>query len=43
MFEETIRTLRMLDGTASIPVSISHDEEGYVDRECPPEECEFRF
>ena len=43
MFEETIRTLRKLDGTTSIPVSISYDEEGYFDRECPSEECKFQF
>ena len=43
MFEETIRELRKLDGTTSIPVSISYDEEGYFDRECPSEECEFQF
>ena len=43
MFEETIRTLRMRDGTTSIPVSNSCDEEGDFDRECPSEECEFQF
>ena len=43
MFEETIRALRKLDGTTSISVPISHDEEGYFDRECPSEECEFQF
>lgn len=43
MFKETIRTLRRLDGTNSIPVSISYDEEGYFDRECPSPECEFQF
>ena len=43
MFEETIRTLRNLDGPTSIPVSISYDEEGYFDRQCPSEECEFQF
>ena len=43
MFEETIRTLRKLDGTTSIPVSISYDEDGYFDRECPSEECEYQF
>ncbi len=43
MFEETIRILRKLDRTTSIPVSISYDEEGYFDRECPSEECEFQF
>ena len=43
MFEDTIRTLRKLDGTTSIPVSISYDEDGYFDRECPSEECKFQF
>ena len=43
MFEETIRALRKLDGTTSISVSISSDEEGYFDRECPSEECQFQF
>ena len=43
MFEETIRTLRKLEGTTSIPVSVSHDEEGDFDRECPSEECGFQF
>ena len=43
MFEETLRTLRELEGTTSILVSISNDEEGYCDRECPSEDCEFQF
>ena len=44
MFEETIRTLKRLDGTTtSIPVQISYDEEGYFDRECPSEECQLQF
>ena len=44
VFEETIRTLKRLDGTTtSIPVQISYDEEGYFDRECPSEECQFQF
>lgn len=43
MFEETLRTLRKLDGTTSISVPISYDEDGYFDRECPSEECQFQF
>ena len=43
MFEETIRALRKLDGTTSIPVSISSDQKGCFDRECPSEECQFQF
>ena len=36
--------LRRLGGaTTSIPVQISYDEEGYFDRECPSEECQFQF
>ncbi len=43
MFKETIHALRKLDGTTSISANISYDEEGYFDRECPSEECEFQF
>ena len=43
MFDETIRALQQLDGTTSISVPISYDEEGYFDRECPSEECQFQF
>ena len=43
MFDETLRTLRELEATTSISVPISCDEEGYVDRECPSEECQFQF
>ena len=43
MFEETIRALRRFEGTTSVSVSISDDEEGYFDRECPSEECLFQF
>ena len=43
VFEETMRTLRKLEGTTGIPVPISHDEEGDFDRECPTKDCEFKF
>lgn len=43
MFEETIRALQKMDGTTSVSVSISDDEEGFFDRECPSEECQFQF
>lgn len=43
MFDETIRAIRRLDGTTSISASISCDEDGYLDRECPSEECQFQF
>ena len=43
MLDETIRALRKLERTTSISVPISYDEEGYFDRECPSEECQFQF
>ncbi len=43
MFEETIRTLRQLEGRTTVSVPISDDEEGYFDRECPSKECLFQF
>jgi len=43
MFEETIRALRQLEGANTVSVPISDDEEGYFDRECPSEECLFKF
>ena len=43
VFEETRRALRKLEGATSISVTISYDEEGYFDRECPSDECEFQF
>jgi len=43
MFEETIRALRQLEGQTTISVPISDDKEGYLDRECPSEECLFQF
>ena len=43
MFDETRRTLRPLGGTASISVPIADDADGYLDRECPFEDCVFRF
>ena len=43
MFEETIRQLKDLEGTHKISVPIEADEEGYLDKECPSEDCLFQF
>jgi uncharacterized Zn finger protein (UPF0148 family) len=43
VFDELLRELRRLDGTHKISVSIPADAEGYLDRECPSEECLFGF
>lgn len=43
MFEELKRELRRLSGTRTIYVPIHTDEEGYLEKECPAEECQFDF
>jgi hypothetical protein len=43
MFEETIRNLNQLAEQSTASVSMEDDEEGYFDRECPSEECQFQF
>lgn len=42
MFDELIRELRRLDGNR-ISVPIPADQDGYLDRECPSDECLFQF
>lgn len=43
MFDETLRTLRELDGRTQLSIPIEYDEDGYLDRECPSDECLFQF
>lgn len=43
MFDDTLRTLSQLGGQHRISVTIEDDEDGYLDRECPAEECLFSF
>lgn len=43
MFDETLRTLCQLEGRTQLSVPIEYDEDGYLDRECPSEECLFQF
>jgi hypothetical protein len=43
MFDELLRELRRLERPQTIRVSISSDEDGYLDRECPAPECLFQF
>jgi uncharacterized Zn finger protein (UPF0148 family) len=42
MFEKFLKELKALEKT-NISVPIETDEDGYVDRECPNEECLFSF
>lgn len=43
MFDELLRELRHRGGRHEVVVSLSSDEEGFFDRECPSPECQFKF
>lgn len=42
MFEDLIKTLEQMNGQ-SVSVAIEADEKGYIDKQCPSEDCEFIF
>jgi hypothetical protein len=42
MFENLLRELKRLNGT-KVSITIGADEEGYIDKECPSENCGFIF
>lgn len=42
MFEKLLHELRALD-RQQVSVEIKADEKGYLDRQCPAENCEFLF
>ena len=43
MFRDLKRTLRQLDGTHNVPVSVEVDDDGYFDRQCHKPDCMFLF
>ncbi len=43
MFDELLRELQKLEGITRIPVSISVDDNGYLDRLCPSQVCHAEF
>ncbi len=43
MFENIIKELNNLNGTHTVSVPIKPDEDGYIDKECPNENCKFIF
>lgn len=43
VFDDLLRELRRLERGDSVSVSIPADEEGYLERECPSDECQFVF
>lgn len=42
MFDDLISLIDSLDGT-SVSIPIDEDENGFIDRQCPGEKCEFSF
>lgn len=42
MFEDLIKEMERMDGQ-SVSIPINSDEHGYIDKQCPSEECEFLF
>jgi len=42
MFEKLLNELGKIDGM-KISIPIKPDEEGFIDKECPDEECKFQF
>jgi hypothetical protein len=43
MFDNLLRELRKLEQGVSVPVSIPLDDHGYMDRQCPADECQGQF
>jgi len=43
MFEELLRELERLGQEKSISIPIKPDADGYIDKECPNEECKYQF
>lgn len=43
MFDELLRELRRMEGSHPVPVSIASDADGYLDRLCHSEDCQFEF
>jgi len=43
MFDDLLKTLNNLEQTKSVSIPIEADEKGYIDKQCPSEECSFIF
>jgi uncharacterized Zn finger protein (UPF0148 family) len=43
MFENLLKTLHTLSETKAIAVPLAADNKGYLDKECPNEDCLFHF
>lgn len=43
MFDDLLKTLKNLEQTKSVSIPIEADEKGYIDKQCPEENCSFIF
>jgi predicted RNA-binding Zn-ribbon protein involved in translation (DUF1610 family) len=43
MFDDLIKELKSLERQQTISIPINTDEKGYIDKQCPAENCEFIF
>jgi hypothetical protein len=43
VFDELLKELKRLERATKVSVPISSDEKGYMDRQCPADNCEFLF
>jgi len=43
MFDDTIGFLKRLERGMQVPIEMPLDEEGYLDRQCPKDECHAEF
>ena len=43
MFDKLLSELKKLDRSVKVPIQIPLDEKGYMDRQCPSEECHSEF
>ena len=43
MFDDVIRKLRQLERGVQVPINLELDDNGYLDRVCPSDECGTHF
>jgi len=43
MFDDLLRQLKKIEGTQHVPIQMSIDDQAYLDRRCPAEECGAAF
>lgn len=43
MFEDLLKALKTFEQTKEISIPIETDEKGYLDKQCPSVDCEFKF